>query len=111
METHLKGFGLENFRVFKDYTWFDFAPITILTGPNNSGKSSLNKALKVVCDPSKANEPDLQLGGFERITHKTYEKKSNSSDDLLFKISCPYQLKNYPTKGLETVVTLSLIHI
>ncbi|CAG5010517.1 hypothetical protein DYBT9275_04740 [Dyadobacter sp. CECT 9275] len=40
MQTHLKGFGLENFSVFKDYTWFDFAPITILTGPNNSDKSS-----------------------------------------------------------------------
>ncbi len=42
---HLKGFGLENFRVFKDYTWFDFAPITLLIGPNSSGKSSLIKAL------------------------------------------------------------------
>ena len=42
---HLSGFGLENFRVFKEYTWFDFAPITLLVGPNNSGKSSLIKAL------------------------------------------------------------------
>lgn len=50
MKTHLKGFGLENFRVFKDYTYFDFAPITILTGPNNSGKSSLNKALLLFKD-------------------------------------------------------------
>lgn len=50
MQTHLKGFGLENFRVFKDYTWFDFAPITILTGPNSSGKSSLNKALMLMKD-------------------------------------------------------------
>ena len=50
MNTHLKGFGLENFRVFKDYTWFDFAPITILTGPNNSGKSSLIKALLLLKD-------------------------------------------------------------
>ena len=50
MKTHLKGFGLENFRVFKDYTWFDFAPITVLTGPNNSGKSSLNKALLFLQD-------------------------------------------------------------
>ena len=47
---HLKGFGLENFRVFKDYTWFDFAPITILVGPNNSGKSSLIKALLLLKD-------------------------------------------------------------
>ena len=50
MKTHLKGFGLENFRVFKDYTWFDFAPITILTGPNNSGKSSLLNALLLLKD-------------------------------------------------------------
>ena len=50
MQTHLKGFGLENFRVFKDYTWFDFAPITILTGPNSSGKSSLIKALLLLKD-------------------------------------------------------------
>ncbi len=47
---HLTGFGLENFRVFKDYTWFDFAPITILVGPNNSGKSSLIKALLLLKD-------------------------------------------------------------
>ena len=58
METHLKGFGLENFRVFKDYTWFDFAPITILTGPNSSGKSSLNKALLLLKDNfEKGNLP------------------------------------------------------
>ena len=48
--THLSGFGLENFRVFKDYTWFDFAPITILVGPNSSGKSSLIKALLLLKD-------------------------------------------------------------
>ena len=47
---HLSGFGLENFRVLKDYTWFDFAPITILIGPNSSGKSSLIKALLLLRD-------------------------------------------------------------
>ena len=47
---HLSGFGLENFRVFKEYTWFDFAPITLLVGPNNSGKSSLIKALLLLKD-------------------------------------------------------------
>ena len=41
---HLTGFGLENFRVFKEEIFFDFAPITIFTG-TNSGKSSVNKAL------------------------------------------------------------------
>lgn len=47
---HLTGIGIENFRVFKDYTEFDFAPITILTGANNSGKSSLLKALLLLKD-------------------------------------------------------------
>jgi predicted ATPase len=41
----LIGLGIENFRIFKDYTEFDFAPLTLLTGANNSGKSSLIKAL------------------------------------------------------------------
>ncbi len=41
----LTGLGIENFRIFKDYTEFEFAPLTLLTGANNSGKSSLIKAL------------------------------------------------------------------
>lgn len=35
--------SLKNFRIFKDYTTFDIRPITVLTGPNNSGKSALAK--------------------------------------------------------------------
>jgi AAA15 family ATPase/GTPase len=38
-------FGLSNFRVFKEHFDFELAPIMVLTGPNNSGKSSLTKAL------------------------------------------------------------------
>jgi predicted ATP-dependent endonuclease of OLD family len=41
----LKKISLNNFRVFKDKTGFELAPITILTGANNSGKSSVLKAL------------------------------------------------------------------
>jgi hypothetical protein len=37
MTSHLKGFGLENFRVFKDYTWFDF----IIIIENYSTKTTL----------------------------------------------------------------------
>lgn len=44
----IKEFSLENFRVFRDKTTFKFKPITILTGPNNSGKSSVNKALMLL---------------------------------------------------------------
>jgi len=42
---HLHKFELENFRLFKEMQGFDFAPITLFTGVNNSGKSSVIKSL------------------------------------------------------------------
>ena len=47
---YITEFGIENFRVFKDYTNFKLKPFTILTGTNNSGKSSLTKALLLLKD-------------------------------------------------------------
>jgi AAA15 family ATPase/GTPase len=41
--SYLSGIGFNNFRVFGEQTDFKFTPITILTGTNNSGKSSLIK--------------------------------------------------------------------
>ena len=41
-------FSIENFRVFKNETEFDFKPISFLIGPNSSGKSSLMKLLKAI---------------------------------------------------------------
>ena len=38
-------FGIKNFRIFdEDGILFDISPITILTGTNSAGKSSLAKA-------------------------------------------------------------------
>lgn len=51
----LKEFGLENFRVFKDKTSFELAPITLLTGANSSGKSSVIKAMKLMQNFHKIN--------------------------------------------------------
>jgi predicted ATPase len=51
----LKEFGLENFRVFRDKTSFELAPITLLTGANSSGKSSVIKALKLMQNFHKIN--------------------------------------------------------
>ncbi|EMS33835.1 hypothetical protein C943_04154 [Mariniradius saccharolyticus AK6] len=39
--------GLDNFRLFSKLTTFSLAPITIITGTNNSGKSSLIKSLQL----------------------------------------------------------------
>ncbi|MDZ7740202.1 MAG: AAA family ATPase [Bacteroidota bacterium] len=45
---HLTRFGLKNFRIFEEYTDFEFAPITVFTGTNSSGKSSVLKALQLL---------------------------------------------------------------
>lgn len=39
--------GFENFRVFKDKSKIELAPITVLTGANSSGKSTVIKGLKL----------------------------------------------------------------
>lgn len=44
-EMFLPYLGLIDFRCFEGLNQFNLAPLTILTGPNNSGKSSLIKAI------------------------------------------------------------------
>jgi len=55
---YLKKFGIENFRIFKDPVEFEFRPITILVGENNSGKSTLLKALGFL--HKNANEKSIE---------------------------------------------------
>lgn len=51
--THL---SLENYRIFKSKTDFEFAPITILTGANNSGKSSIIKAIQLLIESASQRD-------------------------------------------------------
>ena len=56
-------YRLKNFRVFGDYDdIIDIAPITILTGCNNSGKSSIVKSLCLLNDFCKQLKGDLEEG-------------------------------------------------
>ena len=99
----LKEFGLENFRVFKDKTSFELASITLLTGANSSGKSSVIKALKLMQNFHKINcyakdykNPELdfreddshayhhQLGDFEFVIND--EDKEKKEFKTLYKI-------------------------
>ena len=41
----MEKFGFKNFKRFKNFPMISLAPITLLVGPNNSGKSSFIKAL------------------------------------------------------------------
>ncbi|KXX70091.1 DUF3696 domain-containing protein [Flammeovirga sp. SJP92] len=52
---NIKSLTLENFRVFKESTTFNFSPLNVLTGTNSSGKSSLFKALLLLQDNGSKN--------------------------------------------------------
>ena len=82
----LSGIGIENFRVFKEMTYFEFAPLTILTGANNSGKSSVLKALLLLNANAKNDnllkeldftlDSDIHhLGNFSTSLNNTSDKK------------------------------------
>jgi predicted ATPase len=46
-------FSIGNFRVFKEKEEFSFSPLTLLVGPNSSGKSSLMKMFSMFVESAK----------------------------------------------------------
>ena len=66
--------GVENFRVFKDYTEFELRPLTLLTGPNNAGKSSLTKLLLLLNN-------GLQELNFKEGIHNLEDYKNSLNRD------------------------------
>lgn len=95
--SYLHTIGLENFRLFKDQTTFELAPITILTGINNSGKSSLIKSLQLF------NSSLKKTGGFEELNFEEgkhnlghYGLSLNSySQSTKMKFTFDLQLNNF----------------
>ncbi|GAA4020454.1 hypothetical protein GCM10022408_38140 [Hymenobacter fastidiosus] len=62
---------LDNFRVFGSPAGFDLAPVTVLTGKNNSGKSSLIKAFLVLADYlEQEDQTVLRLDGKRASRHR-----------------------------------------
>ncbi|TXD53587.1 MULTISPECIES: AAA family ATPase [unclassified Polaribacter] len=81
----IKKIGIENFRVFKELTEFELAPITVLTGTNNSGKSSFLKMMNLlqqsVKDIGSLNvlnfiEGNHNLGTFENAVNWDNDKEN-----------------------------------
>jgi len=70
--------SLTNFRSFKDTQTINFAPVTLLFGPNSAGKSTVLMALfylqqilaKGQCNPQRLESlGDKFVGGFENLVH------------------------------------------
>jgi hypothetical protein len=50
MRNKITAFYVENFKAIEKGTWFELKDLNILTGANNSGKSTLFKAMKIFTD-------------------------------------------------------------
>ncbi|WP_313112900.1 DUF3696 domain-containing protein [Aequorivita sediminis] len=98
--------GIENFRIFRNYNEFDLAPLTVLTGPNNSGKSSMIKMLSLL--KNSFNKLDrIQNLNFDGGNHNlgTFEKVfTTNSDSNHIKIKFDFPL-NYFDERFEIELT------
>lgn len=75
----LKALTLENFKGIREPVRIEFAPVTLLFGPNNAGKSTVIQAIHYAreifergnCDPGRTllGGDVLDLGGFESLVH------------------------------------------
>ena len=83
--SHLRSISFKNYRIFNEKTSFELRPLTFLTGPNSSGKSSILKSLLLL----KTNfNSDLQVLDFSGAYHNlgTFENtlnRNNKSDGLM----------------------------
>ena len=113
--SHLKFFGLNNFKVFKDQTDFELRPLTILTGTNSSGKSSFIKGLKlslaIFNEKARSSSPGLSFLREVKLSQissiGSFEAAKNSFSDkgtigLRLPFALPYQLE-------EMILELSYI--
>lgn len=78
--SHLKYISFSNFRVFENKEKLELRPITFLTGPNSSGKSSVLKSLLLLKNNSKN---DLQVLDFTGPKHNlgTFDNTLNNNTD------------------------------
>lgn len=90
--SQLTKLGIKNFRVFgsETMTEFDFAPITLLTGANNSGKSSVLKALSLLKNSFDKNG-NIEKLNFEGLDLGTYEMNvKDKGKEMIFRL--PFDL-------------------
>lgn len=86
---NIKGIGLQNFRTFQKMENIEFAPITLITGANNAGKSSIFKAIQFLShnfkDGNILETLDFkamkhELGNFERVYNRFSLDKLKKSE-------------------------------
>ncbi|MFK7949473.1 MAG: AAA family ATPase [Saprospiraceae bacterium] len=102
----LHSIAFENFRIFKKQ-YFEFKPLTVLTGPNSSGKSTLVKGLTLLQENIKKpnylgrltfKSGNHKLGNFKSICTKKSDKES-----VIFELKYEFpDLKKQANKSRNT---------
>lgn len=89
---HLKYLGLKNFRVFdQDAEVLEFKPITLITGANNSGKSSIIKAILLLQNSIKKHKflESLDLSEGKHYLGNYGNILSNKDSNIIITLSLP----------------------
>jgi len=99
----IKGIGLSNFRVFGKEEWLDLKPITILTGQNSSGKSTILKALLLLKDCFKKDFETLDFTGEEHhLSNFTRTmNKNHSANNNQIKFTFPFDFPDLLNYNIE----------
>jgi len=94
----LNNFMINNFKIFEGEHWFSFKDLNILTGANNSGKSTLIKAISLFSEGiAKGDFPALNLisvGDFDSQVNNKSDSKSFSLGFQIYiaDISTPFKV-------------------
>jgi predicted ATPase len=100
----LRRLRIQNFKAWRDTGQLDLAPLTILFGPNSSGKSSINHLLMLlkqtlrspdrnsVLDLGDANSP-VNLGSFRDLIFR-HNLNSRLAFDLEWELDSPLEIRD-----------------
>lgn len=75
----MKNIGFKNFRKYKDFKPIEFAPITILVGGNNAGKSTVVKAMLTLNEFMK--DPQLTLVDVKEDDNEMYYQNTDAEEN------------------------------
>jgi predicted ATPase len=120
----MNGIGFKNMKVFKEEQWFDFKPITLLTGTNNSGKSSIINAMQMLQENITAKDIDTliktefklkknqnKFGSIDTFTSNIEARDVNDNFGFIRKIGeIEYRIKIEIKDGLESFGIIKAIY-
>lgn len=96
--------SFSNYRFFDESMEFDFAPITILTGTNSSGKSSLTYGLRLFKDGFKngkitlSKQDLMQIGSVKNLLNRN---KENLGNEIFFNYTFDCNFSIFPKLSLK----------